>query len=72
MSGYDRHECPAGSPDCGYVSDGDETADWEHMHWEHQPCTDCPAVPRDGDSLTHSSNCPRLQPGYAYPPVSMP
>ena len=66
--------CPAGSPDCGYVgggdSDEDRRADWEHMFWEHKPCTECPARPRDGDSLTHFSGCPRLQPGYRYPPVS--
>jgi hypothetical protein len=59
--------CPAGSPNCGYVSDGDEQADTEHMRWEHSQCGECGATPRDGDSVTHSLSCPRLQPGYAYP-----
>jgi len=60
--------CPAGSPDCGYVSDGtDDRADWEHMYWEHRTCTDCGSEPRDGDSVTHRAGCPRLQPGYVYP-----
>jgi hypothetical protein len=60
--------CPAGSPDCGYVSDGThDQADWEHMHWEHRTCADCGREPRDGDSVTHLADCPRLQPGYVYP-----
>lgn len=65
----DPGECPAGSPDCGYVSGGDERADWEHMYWEHRACADCGQEPRDGDSVTHSLSCPRLQPGYTYPPL---
>lgn len=63
--------CPAGSEDCGYVSDGqNDQADWEHMYWEHQTCTECGREPRDGDSVTHAGTCPRLWPEYVYPEVS--
>lgn len=61
--------CPAGSWGCGYVSDGNDQADWEHMYWEHRQCTDCGATPRDGDSVSHSLDCPRLRPDYVYPHV---
>jgi hypothetical protein len=53
---------------CGYVSHGRDLL--EHMLWEHRDCTECGArAPEPPDSLTHRPNCPRLQPGYTYPPV---
>lgn len=53
------------SPYCGYVSSGGDLL--EHQRWEHARCTDCGAEPHDGDSVTHSLACPRLQPGHIYP-----
>lgn len=53
---------------CGYVSTGQDLAG--HVRYEHTPCPDCGAG-KDQDlrasSLTHGLDCPRLQPGYAYP-----
>ena len=53
---------------CGYYSSGRDL--WEHVFWEHRPCTECGAVPDRPYSLTHRAACSRLQPGYTYPPVS--
>lgn len=53
------------SPYCGYVAVGEDLL--EHWRWEHVRCTDCGAEPHDGDSVTHSLACPRLQPGYVHP-----
>jgi len=71
-SGDDFELFPVDSPyepclaGCGYWSDGPDLAD--HMFWEHQPCADCGATPAGNCSVTHRSDCPRLQPGYTYPP----
>jgi hypothetical protein len=54
---------------CGYVSSGRDLR--EHIFWEHRPCTECGArTTGRPESLTHRPDCPRLQPGYVYPPVS--
>jgi len=57
---------------CGYVGPDDQDF-WNHMFWEHRTaCTECAATPPDPrwQSLTHEPDCPRLQPGYVYPPPS--
>ena len=56
---------------CGYVGPPDQDFR-DHIIWEHRAsCTDCGA--RKGlerwSSLTHRLDCPRLQPGYVYPPL---
>jgi hypothetical protein len=54
--------------DCGYFSAGQDL--WEHVFWEHRDCTECGArAPEPPYCLTHRPGCPRLRPGYAYPPV---
>jgi hypothetical protein len=54
---------------CGYVSSGRDL--WEHIAWEHQDCGECGNSPRHdeagNEAVTHKPDCPRLQPGYAYP-----
>jgi hypothetical protein len=53
---------------CGYLSTGQDL--WEHVFWEHRGCTECGAkAPEPPYSLTHKLDCPRLQPGYAYPAI---
>ena len=54
---------------CGYYSTGRGL--WGHVMWEHRDCTECGAkAPERPYSLTHRLDCPRLQPGYAYPVLS--
>jgi hypothetical protein len=39
-----------------------------HESREHKRCTECGRAPRAGfEATTHKPDCPRLQPGYAYP-----
>lgn len=53
---------------CGYVGPPDQDFR-DHVIWEHaHRCTECPATTQGPDSLTHRLDCPRLQPGYTYPP----
>ena len=57
--------------DCGYVGPRDRDFR-EHVCWEHQGhCAECGATkaPEPWQSLTHKPDCPRLQPGYVYPPL---
>ena len=51
--------------DCGYYSTGLDL--WEHVFWEHRQCTECGCKPDGEYAVSHKSDCPRLQPGYAYP-----
>ena len=53
---------------CGYYSDGQDLLD--HERYEHAACTECGNGPGQDlrvYSLRHKADCPRLQPGYAYP-----
>jgi hypothetical protein len=63
LPGEEESPCDA---HCGYVSSGQDLL--EHMLWEHRPCTECGAVPIGVSSVTHEPGCPRLRPGYVYPP----
>lgn len=75
---YPEDECE-GAPEpeepcsrrCGYVSSGRDLI--EHEIHEHKPCPDCGNGPEQDlrtYSLAHKPDCPRLEPGYAYPEES--
>jgi len=55
---------------CGYFSSGQDL--WNHVFREHIPCPECGNKP-DGERgeypVSHKPDCPRLQPGYVYPPA---
>jgi len=54
---------------CGYVSSGQDL--WDHVFREHRTCTECGNAPsglHQDVAVTHEPDCPRLQPGYIYPP----
>ena len=56
---------------CGYVSSGQDL--WDHVFREHRTCTECGNVPGGQDqdvAVTHKPDCPRLRPGYVYPPFA--
>jgi len=51
---------------CGYVSEGLDLL--QHMRFEHVRCTECGNEPIGVSSVSHKPDCPRLRPGYVYPP----
>ena len=53
---------------CGYYDSGQSL--WNHVFWEHRQCTECGRKPFDGYAVSHEPDCPRLKPGYTYPPAS--
>jgi hypothetical protein len=51
---------------CGYFSTGQDL--WNHVFHEHARCSECGNWPSGEYAVSHKPDCPRLHPGYVYPP----